>query len=95
MWGRDCVDEERMEEGCRVGLELEDLILDDREDEEVGEVGDLDVGDGRKVSRECSVSGMGADEDLLNVLAVMGASKRVTISGTCVRSNSCMAASSC
>lgn len=43
---------------------------------------------------ECSVSGAGADDDRLKLRAVMGASNRVTISGTWWRSNSAMAASS-
>ena len=46
------------------------------------------------VAREFCVSGMGADDERRYVRAVMGASKRVTISGTWCLSNSCIAASS-
>ena len=46
------------------------------------------------VASEFSVSGMGADDERRYVRAVIGASKRVTLSGTWCLSNSWMAASS-
>jgi hypothetical protein len=90
----DCVDEERMEEGFRVGLELDDFILDDRDDEDyLGDAGDFDVTIWRMTGGRYRGSPRYRDRrrrSSTDVLAVMGASNRVTISKTCVRSSSWM-----